>query len=68
MKKMIERSTRESRYLTLEGVCERYQIGRGSVMNISKKTGASIKIGRLTRYSVDILDAYFDSLRKEGEV
>ncbi len=62
MKKLRELKTDNSKLLTVDGACARYQLGKGTIRKIAKEESAIVRIGRVIRINVDILDDYFDSL------
>lgn len=46
----------------LDQACTRYGIGRNTMRNVAEEAGAVVRIGRLWRVNLPVMDAYFDNI------
>lgn len=66
MRARAKTSGPDGRLTGVEGVMVRYNVGRNTALRIGKEAGALVKIGRLSRYDLDKIDAYIDTLMPKG--
>ncbi len=68
MRYRIANANDQARFLTLDQVCSRYNLGRSAAKKAAENAGARIKISkRICRYDSAKIDSYLESLSARAD-